>query len=115
MSKSTETESETTETTEAESGALSRDEVKSLIGEVLDEKLEGISSQLSKLDILDSLSNDIDGLFEKHKTTPTDSKGLLNDIGRMIDSKMQGGSVSGNAGRNPGPLGRWLGGNRNGD
>jgi hypothetical protein len=70
---------------------ISEDELKGLIGNALDEKLEerGFTSEtvskLGKLDILDSLDN----LFESHKGEPLDKESLLGEIGKLVDEKLK--------------------------
>lgn len=108
----TETETTTTETTSStESEGLSRDEVRSLIGEVFDEKFNAIKGELGSGINLDeiktSLLPDIEGLIEKHKSQP-DNQSLLREVDNLLGKRLQG--VGANLGRKVGPLGRWLAG-----
>lgn len=77
------------------------DEMKGLIGSVLDSKLEerGLTKEaLSKLDVLGSLED----LFKRNKSEPVDKESLLGDIGKLIDDKLKGiGSNGGSKTREP--------------
>lgn len=77
---------------------VSEEELKNIVGEAVDSKLNDrgltkeVMEKLSKLDILDG----IEGLFEKHKSGGVDKEGLLSEIGTLIDKKLSGiGSGSG--------------------
>lgn len=95
---------------------LTHDEVKSIVGDALDEKLNalGISDKLEKMNILDDLETKIAGLFETHKTAPADNKGLLTEIDNLIGRRLS--AIPGTKSeRKPGWLGRWLAANSSGD
>ena len=80
---------------------ISEDELRGMISETLDSKLEerGITAEaferLGKLDILDSIGE----MFEKNKSEPVDSEGLLTKVSEMLDDKLKGFS-SGSGGGN---------------
>ncbi len=108
-----------------EPATVSTDELRDTIGDEVDARMEArglTASRLEKLDMLDSLLPDITTLFDGLKPSgdpAADKKNLLTEIGTMIDNKLAGlgGSGSGegngnNTGRTPGPLGRFLSGNR---
>ena len=95
---------------------LSEAQLRSIVGEEVDTRIgaltESLDTRLAKMDILDGL----EGLFEKHKSEPTDSKGLLGEIESLIDRKLATlGETrrTENSGRRIGPLGRFLAGNSN--
>lgn len=94
---------------------LSTDEVRSIVGDAIDEKLSalGLGEKLDKLDILDEL-------LGRSNSAP-DHSGLLDSIDKLIQKRVtavnrsSGGSGNGHtetpsndAGRKTGPLGRWL-------
>lgn len=77
------------ESTSSGDGSLSTDELRGLIGDELNAKLDerGITKDvISKLDILGG----IEGLFEKHKSSGIDKEGLLSEVGKLIDDKLSG-------------------------
>ena len=86
-------EETTAETTPPENDGITEDDLRSLIGEVLDEKLSTLSEGIGGL---------ADSILEKLKgePTPTSAAGeenLLEKIGGMIDEKLKGlSSGSGN-------------------
>lgn len=84
-------EETTAETTPTENDGISEDDLRSLIGEVLDEKLSTLSEGIGGL---------ADSILEKLKgePTPTSAAGeenLLEKIGGMIDEKLKGLSSGG--------------------
>lgn len=87
--------------------SLTATEVKSLMSEALDERLEslGLTDKLSKLDILDGLDERIDGIVSKHKSDPN-TEGLTKSLETMLDNKLRNLGVQ--TGRKVGVLGRWL-------
>jgi hypothetical protein len=78
---------ETTEQ-EVQPAEVTEDDLRNLIGEVLDEKLATLSEGVSGL---------ADSIFDKLKEE-VDNDGLLNRIGSMIDEKLKGVSSGGNGG-----------------
>lgn len=96
--------------TATETPSITADELRSIIGEEIDTRLSamGLQDRLSKLDLLD----DLDGLFERHKSAPMDQKSLVAEINRAIDSKLAGltnGTGTESGSKRQGPLSRWLG------
>lgn len=68
---------------------ISEDDLRSIIGEVVEEKLEGFSEKLNPANLLEGIK----GLLSERGTpegeTPSDDS-LLEKIGNMIDEKLQG-------------------------
>lgn len=107
-----------TDSTGGSAPEITDEQFKGWIGEVVDDRLAKFNAEmdtkLKKLDILDSLTDTIGGLFEQHKTTPTefDRGGFLKDIENLIDNKIRG--LSGGTatptvtGRKKGPLSRAI-------
>lgn len=94
---------------------LTADEVKGLFNDALKES--GILDRLDKIQV-DGLTAEIDGLFEKHKSSPVNESGLVtaidNAVGKRLAGLNLGGGNSGGGntdGRQRGWLGRWLAGN----
>lgn len=71
---------------------VSEEELRNIVGDAVDSKLNDrgltkeVLEKLAKLDILDG----IEGLFEKHKSGGVDKEGLLGEIGNLIDKKLSG-------------------------
>lgn len=109
--------------TGAEPAVLNADELKDVVGDEVDARMEarGLTTErLAKLDVLDSLGSTFENLFTKHKgnTTEFDKAGFMQEMSTMIDSKLAaltsgggGGSDSGN-GKRVGPISRFLAGSR---
>lgn len=107
-----------------EPATISTDELRDTVGDEVDARMEArglTASRLEKLDLLDSILPDIEGLFGKLKPNPdpVDKQSLLSEIGSLIDSKLAklGGNSGGsptpnNTGRRVGPLGRFLSADR---
>lgn len=96
---------------------LSESEFRSVIGEEIDSRMsrfDNLDEKLAKLDILDSFESTFDNLFKKHggkgNAGSFDKKGLVDEIGSIIDEKLGKLNLSGNGPtvRQPGPLGRFL-------
>lgn len=116
--------------TTAPAPTLDAEALRDVLGDEVDARMEakGLTderiSKLDKLDLVDGIESVFEGLFEKHKTTPTgdgfDKDGFIKEIGTLIDSKLAGltgggnGNSNGNenSGKRVGPLGRFLSGSR---
>lgn len=106
-----------TEPTTPEPTTLSSDELRDTIGDEVDARMEArglTTDRLAKLDILDSLTGSLEGLFEKHKSEPNQD-GLLASVSKLIDEKLSklqtpnaGGNQNVTSEKRRGPLGRFL-------
>lgn len=75
---------DTTESDEVKPAEITEDDLRNLIGEVVEEKLSGISEGVSGL---------ADSILEKLKGEgSSNEEGLLEKIGTMIDEKLKGNS-----------------------
>ena len=106
--------------TTGEPAVLNADELKDVVGDEVDARMEArglTTDRLSKLDMLDSLGSTFEDLFTKHSgnTAQFDKEGFLGEISKMIDSKLAALAPSGNGGGNDsgngkrvGPISRFL-------
>jgi len=96
----------------SQSDGLSANEVKALVGEAVDEKLQAFSGKFTSKDdlvsfrteIIQDLTTKIPELIPQGKTL--DETSLLAKVGELLDGRLAKIGVP--AGRTPGALGRWL-------
>lgn len=106
---------ETTTTETPPSEGLTEDELKGIVGDVVDAKLEPLMSKLDGISLPDletfkgGILEDIGKLLGDNKTT-VDEDGMLEKVGKMLDEKMKGISNTPAVKRVGGPLSRWLAG-----
>lgn len=93
---------------------LSQDEMRSLIGEVFDERFKSYADQFASKDEVSALrSGIVEDVLGKvtdvlpAQTAALDEEGLLKKVSGLLDTKLAGIS-SGHSPRKPGPLGRFL-------
>lgn len=95
---------------------LTSDELKTLMAEVVDEKLAGFGGNFATKDdltafrtgIMEDLTAKIPSLIPAGSSV--DESALLSKVGGMLDEKLRG-IGGGKPARQPGSLGRWLLGN----
>lgn len=103
-------------TTTPPSEGLTEDELKNIVGDVVDAKLEPIMGKLDGINLPDleafkgGILEEVGKLITANKTTPVDEEGLLGKVGTMLDEKMKGISNTPAIKRVGGPLSRWLAG-----
>jgi hypothetical protein len=91
---------------------LSATEVKALVGEAVDEKLQAFGGKFASKDdlaefrsgILEDITKKIPELIPKGSSV--DESSLLSKVGGMLDDKLKTIGIA--TERVPGPLGRWL-------
>lgn len=110
--------------TGAEPAVLNADELKDVVGDEVDARMEarGLTvDRLAKLDILDGLGSTFENLFTKHagNTEGFDKAGFMQEMSTMIDSKLAalgagsgGGNGGGESGKRVGPISRFLAGSK---
>ena len=98
---------------ETEYESLSEDEVRTIVGETLDDRISkleipSLDADALKTDILDSVTN----LFKEHETKPMDEDAFIKKMEKSFDSKLsnalKGIGGSGKKEREPGWLSRAL-------
>jgi len=94
---------------------LTEGELEGIITRVVDSRLAPVQESITKIQPIDvdalrgGILEDVTNLLSSHTGSQVDEGKLTQSISSLLDSKLKGIGVR--AGRNPGPLAKWLGWN----
>jgi hypothetical protein len=77
---------------------ISEDELRGLIGNAVDEKLNERGLTKEAMDSLGGIGAFVEKLFTDNKSEPMNEDGLLEKIGNLVDEKLKGISTGGGNG-----------------
>jgi hypothetical protein len=78
---------------------ISEDELRGLIGNAVDEKLNERGLTKEAIESLGGIGTFVENLFKENKSEPMNEDGLLEKIGNLVDEKLKGISQGGGNGQ----------------